>query len=261
MAIGWRRLTPTMVIGGLMLGLPVAALAAISNLAGALLALGVAGAGYRLVLIAGRTLLQGTTPDDVLARVFGVLEGLNMLCFALGAIAVLVLDAVVGLESTLLIVGILIPIVLLVAHRRLLAIDAARPIPDWELTSLLRSVPIFGPLPIYTLEQLSANVERLTPGTGEVVIREGDPGDVAYVVAAGEVEIRKSGESLARSGVGDYFGEIALLRDVPRTATVVAGEDVVLYGFQRDVFLEAVTGHPRSLAHANTRAEEHLDDS
>ena len=259
--VGWRRLTPTMAIGAFMLGVPVMALAAMSTMWAALLVLGIAGAGYRLVLITGRTLLQGTTPDDVLARVFGVLEGLNMACFAIGAMAVFVLESLVGLEMTLVIVGVLFPVVLALQHRRLLAIDAARPLPDLELTRLLRSVPIFGPLPVYMLEQLAMNVERATPRPGEVIIREGEDGDVAYVVAAGEVEITKSGEPVAIAGEGDYFGEIALLRDVPRTATVVAKAGVVLYGFQRDVFLEAVTGHPRSLAHADAVATGYLGDA
>jgi MFS family permease len=261
MLIGWRRLTPTMAVGALMLGIPVITLAVVSQLWLALLVLGVAGAGYRLVLIAGRTLLQGTTPDDVLARVFGVLEGLNMFCFALGAMAVFILEAVGGLKWALLIVGVSFPVVLLVQLRRLLAIDAARPLPDWEFASLLKSVPIFGPLPIYKLEQLAVNVERLTPRPGEVVISEGDAGDTAYVVAAGDVEISKAGSVIGEATVGAYFGEIALLRDVPRTATVTALEGVVLYGFRRDVFLEAVTGHPRSYAHAQAVASGHLDET
>jgi CRP-like cAMP-binding protein len=82
---------------------------------------------------------------------------------------------------------------------------------------------------------------------GSIVIREGDPGELFYVIGAGEVEV--AGRAL---GAGDSFGEIALLRDVPRTATVKATTDVVLHTLERDVFVAAVTGHEP--AHATAEA-------
>jgi len=79
----------------------------------------------------------------------------------------------------------------------------------------------------------------------EVILRRGDVGDLFYVIAVGETEVQ-AGSSIRHEGPGDDFGEIALLRDVPRTGTVVAVTDVLLYGLGRVRFLCAVTGHVRS---------------
>jgi hypothetical protein len=249
--IGRRRLTPAVVVGALLTMLPVVAVVTAPALWVALVALMVLGIGYRLTIVAGRTLLQGTTPDDVLTRIFGVLEGLNMLSVALGALLVLILEPLIGLSATLVLAGLVYPVAVLARARRLAAIDAARPHLDPELLRLLREVPIFAPLPAYQLEQLALNAIPTNVEAGEAIIEEGEHGDTAYVIAAGRVAIHKIGETVAEAGPGDYFGEIALLRDVPRTATVTAVDSAELFGFQRDVFLGAVTGHRRSFAEAN----------
>jgi CRP-like cAMP-binding protein len=81
---------------------------------------------------------------------------------------------------------------------------------------------------------------------GVEVVKEGDHGDRFYVVAEGELEVSTDGRSLSSLGSGDYFGEIALLRDVPRTASVTARTRSVLYALDRDDFLAAVTGYTPS---------------
>jgi CRP-like cAMP-binding protein len=91
-----------------------------------------------------------------------------------------------------------------------------------------------------------------------VVIREGDSGDLFYAVLEGNAEVSQAGRSVRTQGPGEYFGEIALLRDVPRTATVTARSGLVLLSLDRDVFLTAVTGHPRSHRAAHATAEERL---
>ena len=247
--VGRRRLTPPIVAGSVLLGAPVVVLGGTNGLLMAMALLLVAGVGRTVVGIGCRTLLQGVTPDDVLARVFGVHEGLTMAAYAIGSVAVAALDGWLGLSATLVVLGLLVPIVVLLRLGALLALDARRPEPDPEVVNLMRSVPMFAPLPPYSLEQLAVNFERHTYRPGESLMTVGTPGDALYVIASGEAIVERDGATVHRCRAGDHVGEVALLRDVPRTADVVAGDDLVAYRLERDVFLEAVTGHPLSLIH------------
>jgi CRP-like cAMP-binding protein len=107
-------------------------------------------------------------------------------------------------------------------------------------------VPIFAPLPGTSLEHLAGRLVPMRLDAGTLIVREGDAGDRFYIVAEGEVEISESGTTLSELAAGGYFGEIALLRDVPRTATVTAKTPVVLYALDREDFLAAVTNHAPS---------------
>jgi len=95
---------------------------------------------------------------------------------------------------------------------------------------------------------------------GDVVIREGEPGDRFYVIEQGEVRVTRGGADLATLGPGDFFGEIALLRDVPRTATVVAGEPATLRALDREHFLAAVTGSPAGAVALATEMDRRLGE-
>jgi len=97
----------------------------------------------------------------------------------------------------------------------------------------------------------------LEVSAGELVIRAGDEGDRFYIIGAGELDIAADGRH-STVHEADYFGEIALLRDVPRTATVTALVDSYLYTLRRDHFLAAVTGHAAAYAAGNEVAEERL---
>jgi CRP-like cAMP-binding protein len=112
--------------------------------------------------------------------------------------------------------------------------------------ALLRSMTLFKPLAASTIDQLAASVIPVRADAGTAIIREGDHGDRFYLIESGEVEVSADGEHIGTMGPGDHFGEIALLRDVPRTATVTAKGEVSLYALERDEFLSAVTGHPAS---------------
>jgi CRP-like cAMP-binding protein len=117
---------------------------------------------------------------------------------------------------------------------------------------------MFAPLSAPVLERLARAHVRVTVAAGAAVIREGEPGDLFYVVASGKVEVTIGGRVIRVQGPGDSFGEIALLRGIPRTATVTALEDVELFALAREPFLEAITGQPLSRAVARATVEERL---
>ena len=240
--VGLRRLAGPVVLS---LGAWAIAFVGVSLLPGVLAALVMLGiAGVRSAFdVAGRTLLQRVAPPGLLARVFGLLEGLEMAGYAVGALLAPALYALGGASATLLGVGALLPIMAFVSGRRLLEIDRHATVPVVEI-ALLRSVALFAHLPPPTLESLARALEPLAVTAGEVVIREGDEGDRYYVIADGELDVFESEQFMRTLGRGDGFGEIALLREIPRTATVVVRSPARLYALEREVFLLAVTGNP-----------------
>lgn len=210
------------------------------------------GAGLAIVDVAGRTILQRSVADGVLARVFGVQEGLAMGALAAGSLVVPVLIAIFGLTGAILVTAALLPLTVALVWSRLVALDARTPVPAQAIT-LLRRVALFGPLPAPGLEAIARRAAWLTVDPGSVVIREGDVGDRYFVLASGGVRVEREGRPLRElSSPGDGFGEIALLRDVPRTATVTATVESVFLTVDRVSFLAAVTGNPRVSAQADT---------
>jgi MFS family permease len=256
--IGRHRLTPALVAGAGAMGVPVAVVAATPSAVAAPVLFSVAGGGRSAADVVGRTLLQRVAPDDVLARVFGVLEGLAMLALAIGSIAASVLAETVGIRAALAVTGAFVPVVLLVLLQRLLRIDRHAEAPDPERLELLLGSDIFAPLQPPTLERLARHLEPLVVTTGTNVIREGDAGDRVYLIVQGTADVSRDGQHVATLGRGQAFGEIALLRDVPRTATVTAATSLELFALAREPFLEAVTGHPQSRRAADDLADGRL---
>jgi MFS family permease len=245
-----RRLAPGFGLGLLLWGLPIALIGVWPNRWLALLLLGLVGVGNTLVDVAGQTLLQRAVADDVLARAFGVLESLLLGTIALGAAVAPALISGLGIRLALGATGLLLPMLALLTWRRLFTIDAAARVPDREL-ALLGAVPIFAPLPAPTLEGLASHLVRLRVPAGTRLFQQGDPGDRFYIIGAGEADVAVDGQHKPL-GPGDYFGEIALLRDLPRTATVTAETDLELYALGREEFVAAVAGHPPSAEAADT---------
>ena len=207
--------------------------------------LGLVGIGVTVVDVAAVTLLQRVVPDEVLARVFGVLQTVFVATIGLGAIAAPLLVAWLGPRGALIATGALLPTLSVLLWTRLRKLDGVGMAPA-DALDLLQASPLFRPLPGPVIEELAAKLVVVTTSAGEQVIREGDAGDRFYLVGSGEVEVSSAGHPVATLGPGEYFGEIALLRDVPRTATVQAKSDARLYALERDEFLSAVTGHPES---------------
>ena len=239
-----RRLSSNFLIGIALWGIPIALIGVFPEPAPTLLFLAVVGLGNTLVDVSAFTLLQRAVPDDVLARAFGAVQSLWVAAIGIGSILAPALIAGVGIRGALLITGALLPVLALVLRHQLAQLDAA-PVPEREL-QLLRGINLFAPLPQPTLESLALALTPVRLRPGEEIFRQGDVGDHFYIVAEGELEIVVDGEIARVNGPGDYFGEIALLRDVPRTATVRARSDAELLALDRDDFIAAVTGHAAS---------------
>ena len=243
---GVRRLSPAFLIGLVVTGLPLVAVGWWNELAVATAALLIIGIGNSFVDVAGLTLVQRTVPDDVLARVFGVIQMLWMASMGIGAALAPALINWIGIENALIAAGVFLPALVAVSASTVARIDAQAAPPEADELRLLVSVPIFTPLPGGSLEHLAGRLVPLRVDAGTVVVREGDVGDRFYIVTEGELEVTQDGVKIAELEPGGYFGEIALLRDTNRTATVTARSDAVLYALDREEFLAAVTGHPQS---------------
>jgi MFS family permease len=203
------------------------------------------GAGYTLVEVVARTLLQRLGSDETLARALAFLETSRFAAMAVGSIAVPALIALLGVRETVIAVALILPAFALARWSALRALEIGAPV-HAERFRLLRQHPIFTPLPIDTLERLSHDLVPVVPAPGEAVVTQGQPGDRFYLIEAGEVEVLVNGVPHRRQSEGECFGEIALLTDVPRTATVTALDGCRLLALERGQFISAVTGHRRS---------------
>lgn len=246
---GRLRLAGPFAIALLAWGLPVAIIGILPVPALAVVLLVIGGAGRTVQDVVGRTLLQRASPDAVLSRVLGVVEAMFMASFGIGGALAAVLFAVAGTQGAFVVAGALLPVALALGWRTLRRLDASAVVPVREL-ALLRGIPMFTPLPPDILERLALNLEPIPLTAGETVIRQGEPGDRLFVIVAGTVQVRIDGAVVGEQGPGTEFGEIALLRDGPRTATVTALTDVQLLALPRGVFLAAIIGDSTSRAAA-----------
>ena len=252
-----ERLFPAFRAGSVLYGVPVAVTGLLPPLAPLLF--GASGTGGVLFDVTGRTMLQRLIPDHKLTRSLGVLESAYMGAEGIGAFSAAILVSVLGAGWTLAIAGVLVPVTCLAARRRLGSVDVGARVPADDL-ALLRGTALFEPLPPPALERLARNCVPLHVPAGTTIIREGDVGDRVYVIAEGRAGVTASGSHVATLGPGGYVGEIALLRDVPRTATVTASSDVRLLTLERDVFLRTLTGHEPTRAAAHSAAEGRLNE-
>jgi MFS family permease len=236
----------------------LAALAAVTHLTPALLAFAVIGMGETMLRLTSSVTLQRHAPSDLLARMFGILESLGTATIALGSLAITVMVASTTLGRSLVILaGVLVAFMLFSVHRlRRLGVDT--PLADEAVVDHLIADPLFAPLSAPTIERLARSAERLIVPAGDIIVAQGDVGDLYYLVIDGAAEVTVDGVRIDRLAPGRSFGEIALVRDIPRTATVTALTDLQLLTVPRTTFLEAVTGHPRSRRIADVTVERHL---
>jgi MFS family permease len=242
--VGRPQLGAALALGVIVYGLGTAALAFAATAVLTATFLVVAGTGHAQADVAGRILLQRVVPDRILARVFGVLEGAKEGGAAVGAAVTPLLVAALGLRGGILAAGLLLPVAVILLTARIRAVDRAVQLLEQEVT-LLQSLDLFAPLTSHTLEGIATRLTRVAATPGVVLMREGDPGDRFYIVADGELELSRNGRAMAKLGPGSYFGEVALLKNHPRTATVTASTAATLLALDRVDFLEAITKTPQ----------------
>jgi MFS family permease len=255
--LGRGQLSRGLVLGCVAAGTPFALLAATGSLPPAIALLVMVGVGFAVTEIALATFTQRLAPDDVLGRVFGVQETLLVACAALGSLVASASVSLVGLDATLVTTGLLLPVLALVLRRPLYALEAEAAAPEHTF-ALLRAVPLFAPLPIARVETLALRASTTELRAGDTVVQEGDVGDAFYVIDTGTVDVSRRGAHVITRGPGEFFGEIALIRDTPRTATVRAAEAVELVVVDRADFLDSIGAHPRCTHAAHTEAEGRL---
>jgi Cyclic nucleotide-binding domain/Transmembrane secretion effector len=254
-----RRLAPALIAGILTAAVALGVLGIFPMVIGAFALLTVAGLSRTVFDVTGRILLQRAAPPQVLGQVFALLESLMDAGLAFGAILVPVLVGLSGARAALVGTALLFFVLVAMAWRRLRTIDDAADVPQVEI-QLLRSIPIFSPLPAPELEGLPRALVPVEAPAGATLITEGEPGDCFYAIADGRVSVTKLGQDVATLGRGDGFGEIALIQDVPRTATVVALTDVSLYSLEQEPFVLALTGHAPAARAADDLVAQRLEE-
>jgi MFS family permease len=255
--VGRRRMAPSFVTGLTLWGLPILMIGLIPLAGPAVIFLVILGLGNATLDVSGFTIMQRTVPNAVRGRVFGVLEAGIMLSTGLGSAIAPLLVAVAGARGALIVTGAILPSLAVLSWRWVSRADGRGVIPERQL-GLLRGVPMLAPLPLTVLEQVASELIAVRFTAGAQMIRQGEVGDRFYILAEGEAEATIDGQLVRRMGSGDSFGEIALLRDVPRTASVTAIEAVLAYALERDAFLAAVTGDRQSSSAAAAVVEARL---
>jgi MFS family permease len=249
-SINGTKLARYLVIASALMGFPLVAMATVDSLVPSFFLLAAAGAGVGVITVIGSVALQRRSPQQVLTRVFGVTESLNMLAMAVGAAVGSFLLDVQEFGDAALALGSAITAMALIATALFVRHGADVEPPGPEIFDRLVADPLFAPLDIRALERLAAGAEPMRCLAGSTLIEQGDVGDTYYLVVTGTLTVHRDDSDDVELGPGMACGEVALLDDVPRTATVTCTTDVDLLAVGRDDFLEAVTGHPYSMERA-----------
>lgn len=258
-AAGSSRLGSLFGVGVAMWGVPIVVSGLLVHSVVAVAAFTVVGAANALVDVAAFTLLQRLIPEQMLARVLAFMEALFALALAVGSLAIPLLISALGNRGALIATGAILPVAVVLRYRALRAIDADIRVRT-DRISLLRKVGMLRLLPVPAIEGLALHLERQHAAAGTEVFREGEPGDAFYVIEAGRVAVVEDGADIRQLGPGDSFGEIALLRAVPRTATVRTLEDAELAKINGALFVAAVTGFAATSSTADDVVTGYLTD-
>jgi MFS family permease len=256
--VGTRRLGAWFAVGVALWGIPVTLIGIFPQQAAALGLLACVGVGNALIDVGGFTLLARLATDDVLARVFGVLESLVALFIGVGAIVTSLVIGLSGVRPALVIVGLLCPVCAVASWRRLRRMDRSIDVRDRDIGTL-QAVAMLDALPLPAVEQLARGLEPVVVPAGHVVFSQGDIGDRYFVIESGEADVIGDGHVVATLGPGEGFGEIALLRRIRRTATVRACSELRLQALRSDHFLPVVLGYTPSAREAGSVVDSMLD--
>lgn len=253
--IGRHRLAGALVLGAMCAGVAFALAGQAEAPVVAMILVAVSGAGKLFYDVASRTFIQRLLPDHLLTAMFGLQEAFTMTGIALGTLAAPALVGLVGANMAFLAAGCFLPLTALASYRVLRRRDAGTAVPV-DVLALLMHVPILAVLAPRIVERMARDAIAEQVPAGESVLRQGDVGTRFYVIASGRVRVDIDGSEIRELGAGDWFGEIALLRDVPRTASITALTDVSLWGVDRESFLASVT----AVSHSVELADNHIRD-
>jgi predicted MFS family arabinose efflux permease len=254
--VGRQRLGLALLLAGIVTGVPFALTGASPDLAAACALLVMCGAGKAFFEVTARTFLHRLLPDRLLSAVFGLQESLMMGGLAVGAVAAPILVATAGPRGAFVVAGLFLPAITLGSWSVVRRLDARAAVPA-DVLDLLLGVPILAVLPGRIVERLAREALATTADAGSRLVEEGASGDRFYVIAAGEVSVSAGGRRLRELVAGGWFGELALLRDTPRSASVDALTAVSLWTLDRTSFLAAVAGSARSTQSAEDHARDH----
>jgi MFS family permease len=257
MLVRGRRLAALAGIGVALWGLPLTLCGLLPYEPTVLALMCVIGVGNALVDIGVFTLPARLVPEELLARVFGAFESLVALTVALGALVTPPVIDLLGIRGALLALGVVAPALVALSWRRLRAIDASMAHRDAEI-GVLNRVGMLRPLPMPAIDSLAVHVGRVHFAAGQEVFHQGDHGDRFYVIGDGEADVIGDGRLIGTMGVGDGFGEIALLHGTVRTTTVRARTPLELYTLERRHFVSAIGSYQSSAREAETVIDDRL---
>ena len=255
--VGRRHLSRTLTVSLSIAVGALALIAGVTEVAVVFVLIATVGLAGTVFDITGRTLLQRAAPPDAIAGSFGIFEAMSDFGLAAGAVLVQVAIAVGGVRAALVAPAVLAAVLIMALWRQLAKIDAGATVPQVEI-QLLRSLPIFAALGPPSLEGVARELEPLHVPAGTVVIAEGEPGSRYYAVADGRFDITRGGRFLGTVERGDGFGEIALVRDVPRQATVTAATDALVFSLDKANFIQTLSGHASAASAVSEVVDGHL---
>lgn len=252
------RLSRQLLIGVVLAAIGLGSLVGVEQTVTALAVFVVVGCGETLLDLLSSISIQRAAPSEVTARVFGIVGGARMGAVALGSLAVTAFTRWWSLDVALVALGLVVLVLGVAIVLRLVQVGADLAPIDEAIIERLLADPVLAPLMAPTIERLARGVGMCTFAPGDVVIRQGEIGDRYYLVVDGRLEVTIDGTFVHEHGPGASFGEVALLHDVPRIATVTALTPAYLLTLDRDEFLTAVTGHPRSHHVASATAARYM---